>query len=235
MKKNQTMKWYDRLSQEEQEHIATLAVKGRTEVAQRYKREQTQLAHQRMERMLRDKKESDLKEKKTAAEREKLSRIRVISSVPELEQALLSVDEVPITEKAKDARKRKLIKEQVDVRNKYLQHVRIPSSHKGKQRPLPELIHELSEVITTCTSTASGTETSEAITDPYFLVGRHIMHKFMYAGEETWFSGHVMSYSCSSNVHEVTYDGEDEPCFFDLMEDLDLGDLDLGDLQVVDD
>ena len=39
VKRNKTMKWYAGLSQDEQEHIARLAVRERTNVAKQYKDE----------------------------------------------------------------------------------------------------------------------------------------------------------------------------------------------------
>ena len=142
---------------------------------------------------------------------------------------LSNIDEEAITAQAKAAKKRKIIKEQVDLRKKYLQqNVHIPLSHKGKQRSLSVLVDELREVISTSTTSSVDTIPPE-VPDPYFLVGRPIMHRFVCDGELNWFSGHVLSYNCSSNVHKVVYEGEDEAYFFDLMEDLKSGDLHLID------
>ena len=213
VKKNKTMKWYAGLSQDEQEHIGRLAVRERSNVVKQYKDEQALLAESRRERMLKDKRERDMKEKKAAVEREKLSNVHLISSVHELEQTLSNIDEEAITARAKAAKKRGIIKEQVDLRKKCLQQkVHIPLSHKGKQRPLSVLVDELREVISTSTLSSIDTLPPE-VTDPYFLVGRPIMHRFVCDGELKWFSGHVLSYNCSSNVHEVVYEGEDEPFF----------------------
>ena len=227
VKKNKTMKWYAGLSEDKQEHIARLAVRERTNVAKQYKDEQAKLAENRRERILKDKRERDMKEKKAAAEREKLSKVHLISSVCELEQTLSNIDEEPITAQAKAAKKRKIIKEQVNLRKKYLQqNVHIPLSHRGKQRSLLVLVDELREVISASTTSSIDTITPE-VPDPYCLVGRRIMHRFVCDGEMNWFYGNVLSYNCSSSVHEVLYDGEDEACFFDLMEDLKSGDLQL--------
>ena len=129
-----------------------------------------------------NKRERDMKEKKAVAEREKLSKVHLISSVHELEQTLSNIDEEAITAQAKAAKKRKIIKEQVDLRKKYLQqNVHIPLSHKGKQRSLSVLVDELREVISTSTTSSSDTIPPE-VPDPYFLVRRHMMHRFVCDG-----------------------------------------------------
>lgn len=173
------MKWYAGLYQDEQENIARLALRERANVAKQYKDEQALLAENRRERMLKDKRERDIKEKKAASEREKLSKVHLISSVHELEQTLSNIDEEAITAKAKAAKKRNIIKEQVDLRKKYLQQtVHIPLSHKGKQRSLSVLVDELREVISNSTTSRTDTIPPD-VPDPYFLVGRHIMHRFV--------------------------------------------------------
>lgn len=57
------------------------------------------------------------------------------------------------------------------------------------------------------------------------LVGRRVLHRFEVENEEKWFSGFIVSYSPRSCLHEIAYEGEEEHCFFNLIEDLSKGDL----------
>ena len=64
------------------------------------------------------------------------------------------------------------------------------------------------------------------MSDPSSLVGKEILHKFQTdSGEESWFSGIVISYNPEENTHEILYDGESEHCHFDLTQDIIDGDL----------
>ena len=64
------------------------------------------------------------------------------------------------------------------------------------------------------------------MSDPSSLLGKEILYKFQTdSGEESWFSGIVISYNPEENTHEILYDGESEHCHFDLTQDIVDGDL----------
>ena len=46
-------------------------------------------------------------------------------------------------------------------------------------------------------------------------------------GEE-WFPGIVVCYNAVTKLHEIAYDGEEEHCFFNLLEDISLNDVIIG-------
>ena len=112
---------------------------------------------------------------------------------------------------------------QINIRKKVLgQRIKIPFSQHGKQRPLAVIIKELADFI--AANPHSGA--ASVLSDPSSLVGKEILHKFQIdSGEESWFSGIVISYNAEENTHEILYDGESEHCHFDLTQDIIDGDL----------
>ena len=52
-----------------------------------------------------------------------------------------------------------------------------------------------------------------------------MLHRFEVENEERWFSGFIVSYNPGAHLHEIAYDGEEQDCFFNLLEDLSNGDL----------
>lgn len=60
---------------------------------------------------------------------------------------------------------------------------------------------------------------------PDTLVGQRICHRFLVDGEPTWYEGTVLQMNTRSKEFEVIYDGEDDTCWFSLLEDLRAGDL----------
>ena len=97
----------------------------------------------------------------------------------------------------------------------------MPVAQNGRQRPLRDIIKELSDFIV---------ETSE-IHSPDTLVWKIILPKFNVEGKEKWYSGHDMSYSARTHLHEVSYD--DEHQFFNLLEHISHGDLVINDQAVL--
>ena len=67
----------------------------------------------------------------------------------------------------------------------------------------------------------SSSEHAYGALDPTTLVGKSIKHKFeLEGGEFEWFGGFVIAYDEKTNLHEVVYEGEQEHCHFNLLEDL---------------
>ena len=75
---------------------------------------------------------------------------------------------------------------------------------------------------------ASSEPSKDSDLDPATLVGKSIEHKFeLDDGEFEWFRGFVVAYNKTTSLHEVAYEGEQEHCHFNLIEDLLAGDLKL--------
>ena len=76
------------------------------------------------------------------------------------------------------------------------------STHHRKQRPICEIIKELSEFINenpvpvTC---------SQLLQSPSSLVGKTISHKFELEGtcDERWYSGVIVNYNPATKMHEI--------------------------------
>lgn len=117
------------------------------------------------------------------------------------------------------------MREQINIRKKLLnQKINIPFSHHRKQRPLRDIIQELCNFIAKniTSSTVAGNESDF---DPASLIGRRICHKFDVDGQDQWYDGHVISYNALTRLHEIVYDGEEEYCYINLLEDISNGDL----------
>lgn len=65
----------------------------------------------------------------------------------------------------------------------------------------------------------------DILSQPELLVGLRIQHRFEVDGELSWFQGTVLKMNTTTKEFYVTYDGEDEPCWFSLLEDISAGDL----------
>ena len=160
---------------------------------------------------------------KAAREREKLSHQYLITTVDELTGALQGIESEDVTASKKKQKKTALLRVQINIRKKVLsQKIKIPLSQHGKQRPLKVVIKELTDYI----ATHPHSDTEQILGDPASLVGKEILHKFQVnSGEESWFSGVVISYNAKDNTHEIAYDGESEHCYFELTQDVIDGDL----------
>ena len=59
------------------------------------------------------------------------------------------------------------------------------------------------------------------------MVGKQVKHKFKDedACEEQWYNGTIINYNPYTKLHEVSYHGEEEHCFFNSIQNLITGDL----------
>ena len=62
---------------------------------------------------------------------------------------------------------------------------------------------------------------------PQLLVGQRIKHRFKLeeSSELVWYNGTVKKMNPKTNVFQVLYDGEDDPCNYPLLDDIRSGDL----------
>ena len=135
-------------------------------------------------------------------------------SSDELCDALSEIDSEDICTKKKGERKRALLRDQINIRKKLKQKIQISLTHNRRQRPLREIVCELSTFI----------DENSDIPVPESLVGKRLLHKFDVEGQEKWFSGYVTSYNACSNTptYEVSYEEEN---LFNLIEDISVGDV----------
>ena len=130
-------------------------------------------------------------------EKEKLSKLHLITSPDELCKTLSEIDDEDISTSKKTHKKLAVMREQISIRKKLLnQKINIPFTHHRKQRPLRDIIQEL------CNFMAKSTR----VDDPASLVGRRICHKFTVDGEDEWYNGYVISYNALTHLHEIMCD-----------------------------
>jgi hypothetical protein len=118
----------------------------------------------------------------------------LITSAEELHQATSDIDDEAISLSKKKAKKISLLR---TLRKKLLkQKIQITFSHSRKQRPINEVIEELSEYIT------ANSIPSAYISNPFLLVGKAISHKFELeeTREEEWYSGVVVGYDVGTKL-----------------------------------
>ena len=225
-KKNKTVQWLGTLPSDQQHTIVDLARKNRRQVKKAYQSAEDDRRKFRQDKMIREKNRRDALQKRAAEERDKLSKMHVITSVEELKGVLSEIDEESISTAKKGQKKRTLIKGQLKIRKTvYQESIYIPFTTKGKQRTLSDIIREFSTYLQChCDETDSAGSCTQSYTSEA-LVGHTVLHKFEVDKEEKWFSGSIISYNPTTQLHEIAYDGEEEHCFFNLQEDLARGDL----------
>jgi len=227
VKKNKTMQWFNALEQQQQENVTKMACKNRKIIHKTSLEEERAIRERRRNLMLQAHEKRAELEIKAALEKEKLSKVHIISSIDELDQLLADIDEIDEeSSQKKNKRKLKILKEQVRARKKVLnQKVPITFSHLGKPRPLAEILQELRQFIGTHDKHQNCSAAPDA--DPLSLVGKHILHLFIDkdSGCEHWYEGYILSYHPQSNKHEIAYVEEEDSCFFDLTEDIQGGDI----------
>ena len=102
----------------------------------------------RQEKMMREKCRRDALLKRAVEEKERLSKLHLITSSEELKEILSEIDEENISCTKKAQKKRAVIREQISFRKKVLrQKINIPFTKNRKQRSLTDIITELTEYL----------------------------------------------------------------------------------------
>lgn len=217
-KKNGTIQWLNGLPSNEQRDIVSLARKRRVEVAKSSREAAQERSKIRREKIVREKHRRDVLEERAAKEKERLSNLHLVTSCEELKSILLEIEEESISATKKAQKKRKTIREQIDIRKKVLsENISIPFSKNRKQRPVSEVIKDFMQYLREHCADSESTSDS--------LVVKRIQHRFETDGEEQWYSGVVVSYNAVNKLFEIAYDDEEDHCFFNLLQDLAQGDL----------
>ena len=184
-----------------------MARKKQGVVLKEHQKEEEEQCKKRCEQMLQTKQKHDALCKRLQKGKDTLSKIHLITSPNELNEAMISIDRKNISKPKKRQEKLTLLKTQIKIRKKVLnQKVDITFLNVINSILYVRLLK---------------------ISQFYLLVGSRIKHKFEIpeSFKETWFYGSVISYNDSSKLHEITYDDEKENCSLDLTQDLIMGDL----------
>lgn len=221
VKKNKSLQWLNTLPEKQQEIVLNLAIQEKQSLFQEYKEEEEQQAIQRRQNMLQAHSRREALKKKAHDEKERLLQNHLISSTQELSKAIEDIESESISASKKKTKIISLIKTQMQIRKKVLnQDIHIVFSHSRKQRPVSDILKELSDFID------KNSPFSAILRSPETLVGQKISHKFEIAeGETKWYDGIIVNYDANTKTHEIAYDYEDEPCHFDISIDVANGDL----------
>ena len=217
IKKNITIEWLNSLPQQKQDDVLDVAYAQRFEALKQRKMEEKKRCELRKEKMLQEHTKLLADKQKKEETLTALSRIDLITTSEGLYLALESIDDEDVSKTRRNTKKTKLLREQIDIRKKLLmQDINIPFSHSKRKRPLGQIAKELAVHINSLSNK-----------DPNAMVGKEIKHKFKDedTGEERWYNGIIIDYNPFTELHEVSYHGEEEHCFFDLIQDLIAGDL----------
>ena len=95
--------------------------------------------------MIREKCRRDAFVKRAVKEKERLSKLHLITSADELKTTLSVIEEESISNTKKTQKKFAVIREQINIRKKVLgQKVNVPFTTNGKQRSLSDIVKEFS-------------------------------------------------------------------------------------------
>ena len=96
-KKNKTMQWLDALPSDQQRSIVELARKSRVQVKKAYKSAEEDRRKFRQDKMIREKHRRDALQKRAAEEKDRLSKVHLITTMDELRSMLSDIDEESIS------------------------------------------------------------------------------------------------------------------------------------------
>ena len=111
------MQWLDALPSDQQHNIVELARKSRIQVKKAYKSAEDRQKF-RQEKTIREKNRRDALQRQAAEEKDRLSKVHLITSMDELKGTLSEIDEESISVVKKGRNKRALLREQINIRKK---------------------------------------------------------------------------------------------------------------------
>ena len=103
------MEWLNDLPSTKQEEIVRMAMKNKDKVAKTYQEHKDEVSQKRQDHLVQMHKEREIARQKKDKEIEKLSKIHLVTSISELNDALFSIDENPNFSKAKKKGKKNRI------------------------------------------------------------------------------------------------------------------------------
>ena len=97
---------------------------------------------------MREKRRRDALKERAIKEKERLSNLDLITSCEDLKTILSEIEEENISSTKKAQKKRKIIREQIDIRKKVLsEKINIPFSKNRKQRAVAEIIKDFMQYL----------------------------------------------------------------------------------------
>ena len=173
--------------------VIHVAVKQRCQVKQTYNEEQTARAEHRKQAMIKDHAKREAMKKRLYEEKQKLSRLHLITTSQELKEELQKIDMKAISPAIKRSLKMDILKTQVRIRKRVLgQTVPITFTSNRRQRPVADITQELCDIII---KTAIPSEFALILEQPTTLVGKKITQRFQDEDDPEsyiWYVGKVI-------------------------------------------
>ena len=224
VKKNKVLQWLEEIPDDQQAKVLDLAFECREDVKRKRVKEEEVRSKHRRERMQQDHTRKEAIKYKEQKEKDRLSQLHLITSPRELDEAIIRINDKEQNSSKRKAKIFSLLREQINIRKKLLnQNIQIPFSHYKKQRPVYQIIKELSEFI------AATPPCQDYLKDGKDLVGKRITHKFEveleHSREDRWYDGTIIGYNPINKLYKISYDNEEGHCNFDLEQDFVRGDI----------
>ena len=146
-----------------------LAVKERKNFAEKCKSEEQKRAAQRQQNMMQAHLRRETLRQKQEAEKAELSQKHLIATSQELHDVIQEIEAENTTDSKKRSKKLALVRTQIQIRKKILkQNIQIVLSRSRKQKPVSDIVEELSDFIT------RNSPFPEVLQNPGALVGSRI-------------------------------------------------------------
>lgn len=229
---NRTATWLDQRSCDETKELLQAARMLAPSLRMKFKTRRQEIARKRQEDVQKRAQAIARKELKTVKEKEKLTKgiekVGLWTSRMEVEDGLDAF--------VKNTKKREVLKLQINFRKKVLgqnhpNKAVFNFSHNRKQHSVLQLTENLLMLVGAVSDDLEGGNVTvtleEVMQKPDLLVGKKIQHRFTVGKELMWFIGTVLSMKAETREFQVIYDGEDDICYFTLLDDIERGDLEL--------
>ena len=227
---NKSYSWLEQQTCKEREKLIQAARTLAPAIQQKFKARRQELLLRREEALVKKQQAISRREMQLIQEKEKLTK--------EIEKAgglwISRADiEDGLESSVSTAEKLRCLKLQIKFRFKVLGQTHpdksvFKFSCNGKQHSIAKLKQNLFKLINDEAlleeNDTSSTSCINILRHPELLVGRRIQHRFKVDENLEWFDGTVLKMN-KMNEFQILYDGEEDPCWFSLLEDLSVGDL----------
>ena len=229
---NKTSTWIEQLSYSQREQLMKTARSLAPEFRAKFKARRQEIEDRRKKDLEKRAKATAQRELKARMEKEKLTNeiaaVGLWTCKSEVEKGLA------LFQKQKE--QKCVLKLQIKFRRCILNQTHpnkeiLQFSHNRKQYSVPQLKNNLLLLIGVneeeLRSSVASFSLSDAFLNPELLIGKVVRHRFQDGEDLTWYNGRIIDMNCETMEHQIQYEGEDDTCSFNLLEDIKNGDLEL--------
>ena len=224
---NKTSLWLDKQSPVDRKKLFDAARKLAPEVRKRLNERRKVMEDRRQQLVL--KRQEDIARKKNKVSREhemlkeEIDAIGLWRNKRDVETGLQKI--------STKTEKLRVLKVQIKFRQKVLVQSHPDSSifkfsSHGKAHSVEKLKENLCTLLTDKDPVESPTPEegsllhTDILLQPELLIGRRIKHRFEVDGDLVWYAGVVQQHNYVTSEFQVTYDGEEDLCWFTLLDDI---------------